>query len=64
MSSGIKFTSTGKGSRMLAELRGLPSNSTCILEAEPGKHHTKICKLGIPFISLQVCELFKLGIMR
>ena len=27
----------GKASRMLVELRGLPSDSTCILEAKPGK---------------------------
>ena len=27
----------GKGSRTRVELRGLPSGSTCVLEAEPGK---------------------------
>ena len=33
-------------------LRGLPSDSTCILEAEPGKLDIKRQEPGILFISL------------
>ena len=43
--------------------RGLPSDSTCILKAEPGKLDIKRHKPGILFISLQVDSLFKLAIM-
>ena len=43
--------------------RGLPSNSTYVLEAEPGKHDIKRREPGILFISLQVDSLFKLAIM-
>ena len=39
---------------MLVESRGLPSDSTCVLEAEPGKLDIKRRKPGILFISLQV----------
>ena len=39
---------------MLVESQGLPSDSTCILEAEPGKLGIERHKLGILFISLQV----------
>ena len=35
LSFDIKFTRHGL--RMLVELRGLPSDSTCVLEAEPCK---------------------------
>ena len=38
--------------------RGLPSDSTCILEAEPGKLDIKRQELGILFISLQVDSLY------
>ena len=48
-----------KASRMLVELQGLPSNSTCFLIAEPCKLDIKRCEAGILFISL----LFKLEIM-
>ena len=48
---------------MLVELRGLRSNSTCILKAEPGKLNIKRRKPGILFISLQVGSLFKLAIL-
>ena len=40
--------------------RGLLSDSTCILEAEPGKLDIKRRGPGILFISLQVDSLFKL----
>ena len=53
----------GNTSRMLVELRGLLSDSNCVLEAEPGKLDIKRCKPGILFISLQVGSLFKLAIM-
>ena len=53
----------GKASRILVESRGLPSYSTCILEAEPGKLDIKRHKAGIIFIFLQVGSLFKLEIM-
>ena len=49
---------------MIVESCGLPSDSACILLAEPGKLDIKRCKPGILFITLQVAELFKLMIMR
>ena len=49
----------GKASRMLVELHGLPSDSTCFLIAKPGKLDIKRCKPGILFIIF----LFKLEIM-
>ena len=42
----------GKGLSMRVELRGMPSNSTCILEAVPGKLDIKRRKPGILFISI------------
>ena len=48
---------------MLVESRGLPSDSTCILKAEPGKLDIKRLEPGILFISLQADSLFKLAIM-
>ena len=44
---------------------GLPSDSTCILKAEPGKLDIKRREPGILFISLNVpiISLFKLTIM-
>ena len=39
---------------MLVESRGMPSDSTCVLEAEPGKLDIKRRKPGILFISLQI----------
>ena len=53
----------GKALRMLVVSRGLPSDATCILEAEPGKLDIKRHKPGILFISLQVSSLFKLEVM-
>ena len=47
---------------MLAESLVLPSDSTCILKAEPGKlwPYTKRCELGMLFISLPIYNsLFK-----
>ena len=41
----------------------IPSNSTCILEDEPGKLDIKRRAPGILFISLQVDSLVKLAIM-
>ena len=54
MSFDIKFT---KALRTLVESRGLPSDSTCVLEAEPGER-----KPGILFFSLQADSLFKLAV--
>ena len=53
----------GKASRKLGESRGLLSDSTCILEAEPGKLDIKRGEPGILSISLSVVSLFKLAIM-
>ena len=47
----------------LVKSQGLPSDSTCILKAEPGKLDIKGQEPGILFISLQVNSLFKLAIM-
>ena len=47
----------------LVESRGLTSDSTCVLEAEPGKLDIKRREPGILFISLQVSSFFKLAIM-
>ena len=47
----------------LLTLRGLLSNSTCILKAEPGKLDLKRCEPGILFISLQAESLFKLAVI-
>ena len=45
---------------MLVESLGLPSDSTCILETEPGKPNTKRCEPGMLFISLPIYNsLFK-----
>ena len=43
--------------------RGLPSDSTCVLKAEPGKLDIKRREHGILFISLTIVSLFKLAIM-
>ena len=43
--------------------RGLPSDSTHILKAEPVKLNIKTLEPGILFISLQADSLFKLAIM-
>ena len=50
----------GKALRMLVESQGLPSDSTSVLEAEPGILDIKRGEPGILFISLQVVSLFKL----
>ena len=42
----------GTASRTLVELRGLQRDSTCILDAEPGKLDIKRREPGILFISL------------
>ena len=42
---------------MLVKSQGLPSDSTCILLAEPGKLNSKGRKPGILFICLQVGSL-------
>ena len=36
--------------------RGLPSDSTCVLKAEPGKLDIKRCEPGILFISLPIVD--------
>ena len=48
---------------MLVELRGLLSDSICVLEAEPDKLDIKRREPGILFISLQLGPLFKRAIM-
>ena len=48
---------------MLVESPGLPNDSTCVFEAEPGKLDIKQREHGILFIRLQVGSLFKLEIM-
>ena len=53
----------GKALKTLIESRGLPSNSTCVLETEPGKRDIKRREPGILLISLTICLLFKLTIM-
>ena len=52
-----------KALRMLVETRGLPSDSPCVLQAEPGTLDIKRSKPGILIISLQADSLFKLEIM-
>ena len=42
---------------------GLPSDSTSVLKAEPGKLDIKIHEPGILFISLSIVLLFKLAII-
>ena len=42
--------------------RGLTSDSTCFLKAEPGKLDIKRQEPGILFISLPIVSLFKLVI--
>ena len=54
---------SGKALRMIVELRGLPSDLTCLLEEEPGKLDIKRRESGILFISLPIGPLFKLGII-
>ena len=44
-------------------LERLPSDSTCVVEAELGELDIKGCEPGIPLIGLQVRSLFKLAIM-
>ena len=39
---------------MVVKLQGLPSNSSCVFEAEPGKLDLKRHEPAIIFISLQV----------
>ena len=55
---GIKFNR-----QRLLTSGGLPSDSTSVLKAEPGKLDIKRCEPGILFISLQADTLFKLVIM-
>ena len=43
--------------------RGLPSDSTCVLKAEPGKLDIIIREPGILIISLSIVSLFKLAFM-
>ena len=47
---------------MLDKSQGLLSNSTCILEAKPGKVDIKTREPDILFISLQVGSIYKLAI--
>ena len=49
--------------KMHVESQGLSSNSTSVLEAEPGKLDIKRHEPGILVISLQFCSLLELKIM-
>ena len=60
MSFDIQFTRQGFD-RTLVESQGLPSDSTYVLKALPGKLDIKRCEAGILFISLPIGSLFKLG---
>ena len=51
MSFDIKFSLQGKASRTLVDIPRLVSNSTCVLEAKPGKLDIKRREPGILFIS-------------
>ena len=53
MSFDIKFTRQNLGERLLTS-RGLPSDSTCVLKAEPGKLDIKRREPGIIFIRFPV----------
>ena len=53
----------GKALRTLVESRGVPSDSTCVLEAELGKLEINRRKPCIHFISLSISSLFKLATM-
>ena len=54
----------GKALRTVLTSRGLPSDLTCVLKAEPGKLDIKDANLvTFLFISLQAEPLFKLGII-
>ena len=54
----------GKALRTLVDIARLPSNSTSILKAEPGKLDIKRREpSSILFISLPIVSLFKLAIM-
>ena len=48
---------------MLVESLGLPSDSTCVLEAMPGKLDIKTREPGILYISLPIDSLIKILIM-
>ena len=52
-----------KVSRRIDESRGLPSESTCVLKAEPGKFYIKMREPGILFISVPIDLLFKTALM-
>ena len=41
----------------------MPSDSACVLKAEPGKLDTKRLEPGILIISLTIVSLFELAIM-
>ena len=49
--------------RMLVTSRGLPNDSTSVLNAEPGKLDIKRREPGIVFISLPIVSLFKQAII-
>ena len=59
----LKSSLPDKASRTLVELRGLLSDSTCVLKAEPGKRDIKRDDPYILFISLHVGSFVKLAIM-
>ena len=57
----------GNASRMLVDIARLaerkPHDSTCIINAEPGKLNIKRCEPVIIFINSPIVSLFKLAIM-
>ena len=52
-----------KGLKMLVDVRGLLSNSTCVYKAKSGRLDIILQEPGILFISLPIVSLFKLAIM-
>ena len=57
------FTYQARLWERLLTSRGLPSDSTCVLKAKPGKLDIKRHEPGILFISLPIVSFFKLAIM-
>ena len=53
----------GKALRTLVESRGLPSDSACVIEAEPSNLDTERREPAVLFISLPIVSLFILAIM-
>ena len=46
----------GMALRTLVESRGLPSDSTCVVQAEPGKFDIKLRELAVVFYFISLLE--------